>query len=497
MSKPDKYSILIIDDEKSNIIELTDILEADYEVLAVRDSCAALQSAERKLPDVILLDVIMPEMDGYEVIEALKKSEITRDIPVIFITGLDSIDAEEKGFLLGAADYISKPFHSAIVKMRIKNQVNILERQRQYSIVEHSSQLAMYINANADVEYVNPAVVSVTGYSQHDLISEGLGLFIDEDVLTELKEIYIPKALSGEPVQIEISITREDRDQRILMIYIAQTSSNSLGITANDLTEIRTLESQLHTAIKEAELNRDLAERNSRAKSEFLSRMSHEMLTPMNAIMGMTQIAKMTNADERVMSCLETIDETSRQLVIMIHNVLDVSSGSGAFHISELKFTINDMLVYIYGRLKPDMLKKHQKLIFGISPEIPKILMGDEKRITQVILHLLNNASKFSPENSELFLNAFIHDEIDDLITLRFEVVDNGIGISDEHQVGLFDLFEQVDGSDTRKYGGIGIGLPLSKSIASMMGGNIWVRSELGKGSTFSFTCVTKKVMNL
>jgi len=133
MTSQKKYSILIIDDEKSNIIELTDILDGDYDVYALKESGQAQETVERIKPNIILLDIIMPDMDGYEVIMSLKNREKTRDIPVIFITGLDSIEAEERGFSSGAADYITKPFHAAIVKMRIANQIKIIERNE----IEH------------------------------------------------------------------------------------------------------------------------------------------------------------------------------------------------------------------------------------------------------------------------------------------------------------------------------------------------------------------------
>jgi len=141
MNKAKRYSILIIDDEPNNIITLSEMLEDDYTVYAEIDSAEAVETVENDMPDVVLLDVLMPGMDGYEVIAALKKSEKTRDIPVVFITGLDSIDAEEKGFALGAADYIPKPFHRAVVKLRVKNQINILERLRQQALMMKISQM--------------------------------------------------------------------------------------------------------------------------------------------------------------------------------------------------------------------------------------------------------------------------------------------------------------------------------------------------------------------
>ena len=126
MEKIKKNSLLIVDDEKSNILELKYILGQDYNIQVAKDGLDAIEVANEFLPDVILLDIIMPEMDGYEVITALKRSERTKSIPVIFVTGLDDAVDEEKGLVLGAADYISKPYRAAIVKLRVRNQIQIL-----------------------------------------------------------------------------------------------------------------------------------------------------------------------------------------------------------------------------------------------------------------------------------------------------------------------------------------------------------------------------------
>ena len=126
MNASRKNSVLIVDDETLNIIALTRILQQEYTVYAAKGGAAGIEAAKKFLPEVILLDVIMPEMDGYDVLAALKNSEETQFIPVIFITGLSAADAEEKGLILGAADYISKPFSSALVKLRVSNQIKLI-----------------------------------------------------------------------------------------------------------------------------------------------------------------------------------------------------------------------------------------------------------------------------------------------------------------------------------------------------------------------------------
>ncbi|MCL2662844.1 MAG: response regulator [Oscillospiraceae bacterium] len=127
MTNQKKYSILIIDDEKSNITVLTDILHDEYKILVVKDSREAVETAENQMPDIILLDIIMPYLDGYEVLAGLKASELTKDIPVIFTTGLDCEKEKAKGMAHGIADYIAKPFHASMVKLRVARQLEKLE----------------------------------------------------------------------------------------------------------------------------------------------------------------------------------------------------------------------------------------------------------------------------------------------------------------------------------------------------------------------------------
>jgi len=376
-----KYSVLIVDDEPVNVIALTSILSPEYITYEASSGYEALKLAEEFIPDVVLLDIVMPEMDGFEVLERLKGTEELRHIPVIFVTALDSIEAEEKALRLGAADYITKPFHSGIVQMRIQNQIKILERDS----IEH------------------------------------------------------------------------------------------------DLNVVLKLKSELIIA-------KDQANASNRAKSEFLERMSHEMRTPMNAIMGMTQIAQSSDDMGKVRKCLEDIYDASRHLMRLISNVLDVSGGGSDLTLVEVKFSFDSVIAYISERVNPEANKKQQKLIVNIDPSVPDILVGDERRLAQVIVHLLRNAIAFSPKKSEVKLSINVENEDDEVVTLRIEVADSGIGISDEEKERIFSVFEQGDGSYTRHHGGIGVSLALSKHIVELMGGTIWVDSELGKGARFTFT---------
>ena len=361
-------SILIVDDEQSNIIALSHILANDYTLYAVKDGQDALELAQEFLPDLILLDIVMPEMDGYEVLARFKANEKTRLIPVVFITGLSDVGDEEKGLALGAEDYISKPFSSAIVKLRVQNQIRLVHQTR----------------------------------------------------------VIIEK---------------------------------------------------------------ETAEKSSRQRSEFLSRMSHEMRTPMNAIMGMTTLAKSVSESEKRNDMLDKITIASGQLLSIIDDVLDMSDiEDNKLLLQDADFSFNVMIRNILNKMDDPVREKQQSLATMLDPSIPEILVGDEKRLSQVMLHLLSNAAKFTPEQGAIQVNAHVLEVDGETLTIQIEVLDNGIGMAPELKERLFIPFEQGSGGIDRKYGGTGLGLAISKHIVGLMGGTMWVESEPGKGSKFSFT---------
>ena len=237
-----------------------------------------------------------------------------------------------------------------------------------------------------------------------------------------------------------------------------------------------------------------IAHEANRAKSNFLMNMNHEMLTPMNAILGMTQIAKMPNrTEEQLHHCINEIDKASRRLLKLINDLLDASgSNGGGFKLSESNFSFGAAVSKILEETADCLAEKQHTFSYDIDPSIPPSLTGDEKRLRQVIAYLLSNAAKFTDNHGQIHLSFSAADNDGEKITLQVSVTDNGIGIQKEHQSAIFSIFEQVDGSISRKYDGTGMGLPIAKRIVEMMGGNIWVESELGKGAKFTFTCRLK-----
>jgi len=245
---------------------------------------------------------------------------------------------------------------------------------------------------------------------------------------------------------------------------------------------------------KDLEEARLAAEAANVAKSDFLSRMSHEIRTPMNAIIGMTNIGLGASDIERKNYCFTRVDSAAKHLLDLINDILDMSKiEADKLDLSYSEFDFEKVLKNITNIASIRAEEKQLHFIVKLSSDVPAFIICDEMRLSQVITNLLTNAIKFTPENGTVTLNIDKTSEDGDEITLRFEVIDTGIGITKEQQERLFTSFNQADASISQKYGGTGLGLAISKRIVEIMGGEIWVISELGQGAAFIFTIRVKK----
>ena len=296
----------------------------------------------------------------------------------------------------------------------------------------------------------------------------------------------------------EFTITLANGEKRTYTVnartvYVNNRKSGCI-LVCTDVSNYREMISEINKRNDELFDLKIEAEQISRYKSEFLSRMSHEMRTPMNAIMGMTAVAQNSNDPEKKEYCLSRIDDASRHLLSLINDILDISKiEADKFELDLAEFDFGRMISNVLNISKFRMDEKEQELTVSIDKAIPPVLIGDEQRLIQVINHLLINAAKFTPEKGLINFNAKICGEENGVYTLQIEITDNGIGIAKNIQERLFHSFEQADGSITRKFGGTGLGLAISKRIVELMGGEIWVESELGEGSKFAFTFKAEK----
>jgi len=245
---------------------------------------------------------------------------------------------------------------------------------------------------------------------------------------------------------------------------------------------------------KDLEMAAEAAQSASRAKTNFLSNMSHEMRTPMNAIIGMTAIGRSATDLSRKDYAFDRIDGASNHLLGVINDILDMSKiEASKFDLSHVDFSFEKIIQRVVNVTSFRIDDRRQKFTVDIDRNIPRRLVGDDQRLAQVITYLLSNANKFTPEGGAIHFAARLEKEENNFCTIRVEVSDTGIGVTEEQQKRLFTSFEQAESSTSRKYGGTGLGLAISRHIVESMGGAIWVVSEHGKGSTFAFTVKLEK----
>jgi PAS domain S-box len=352
------------------------------------------------------------------------------------------------------------------------------------TLIERFMQPVVYIDNMENVTYYNAATYKVFGYTEEELLNGGLEMLFGPVMYERVRTEVWPKAFAEGSISIDLPLIHKNGEIRMFAF---------IGVviqTRGELPQLATIGSDITDLVHAKEA----AETMSKAKSEFLARMSHEIRTPMNAIIGMTNIAQESDDPERKEYCLDKINSASKHLLGVINDILDMSKiEANKFEISTSEFDFEKMLMNITNMVGFRIDEKNHNFIVNFDPAIPHFVISDEQRLAQVIVNLLSNAVKFTPERGTITLNIKCIEKEDKKFRLRFSVSDTGIGISREQQSKLFGSFEQADGSISRRFGGTGLGLVISKRIVELMGGEIWIESEIGLGTTVIFDVIIEE----
>lgn len=382
-------------------------------------------------------------------------------------------------------------------------------KAREYldNILQTMVDALVVLNPDFTIRTLNHAAFSLLGYDERELIGKPIKFVIRSNLNQELpleerlknvfrtgriqriEETCLTKSGKDVPVLCSLSVMRDDKENIHGIVCLVQDITEH----KQAMERIQKMNLSLELESEKANILAEEAKTANRIKSEFLANMSHEIRTPMNGVIGMTDILLDTQLDSNQRDYAESVSKSAEALLSLINDILDFSKiEAGKLDLETIEFDLRTTLEDVSNMLALKAYDKEIEFICLVPNEIPDRLKSDPGRLRQILLNLGSNAIKFT-EKGEVSVNASIENSSADLMTIKFEVSDTGIGIPKEGLNQLFKSFSQVDASITRKYGGTGLGLTISKQLAELMGGNIGVRSEEGHGSTFWFTVVFEK----
>ncbi|MEO5345849.1 MAG: response regulator [Magnetococcus sp. YQC-9] len=512
---------MVIDDSKSSRYHVQQFLNrCNFQVLEAGDGPAALELLQSHTDvRLILVDYEMPGMNGFQLIKRIRP-RFTRDrTAIIGLSSHGSTDMATQFLKAGANDFLTKPFRDEELLCRVSQNIEIIEKnvhfenlvaERTHRLVEAHEQLKSrekrlgsilnsaldaIITSDADGRVIgfNPAAEKLFGYSTEAALGKTVAELIIPPNLRNGHVVGMERwkqagSTDGSGTlrrRIEAPAMRADGE--IIDMEMALTSDMLEGETIftaflHDITDRKQL-------LKSLEETLQVAESSNRAKSEFLANMSHEIRSPMNAIIGMTDLVLGTELTEVQRDNLLIVQNASQTLLDLINSILDLSKiEAGKFKLENIPFDVHGRIGAACETMAIRAYQKRIGFYCRIDPELPETLVGDPLRLSQVIINLISNAIKFTEKGEVSLSVARLPDESEGSVLLQFSIADSGIGIPADRLDSIFDRFTQVDGSTTRKYGGTGLGLTICRSITQMMGGEVWVESNLGAGSVFHFT---------
>ncbi|MBF0587911.1 MAG: response regulator [Magnetococcales bacterium] len=498
-------NVLVVDDDAINREVVDANIRHEFNVLQADDGFQCLEMLERLEVDLILLDLMMPKLSGFEVLERMRQMDRMRRLPVIVLSAKNQLSSITRAFHLGSVDYITKPFQREELLARIRTHVQLRQVNRALNrekalirnIIDSAHDFIISSDEHRVVQEFNPAAERGFGYRRDEIIGQTvLNLYAEHS-----DEQRVQQALLSEGVFTgEVTNRRKDGTTFPALLSAALLKDRHGRVmgavgSGKDITEYKKME--------RVERERAIAVEASKAKSAFLASMSHEIRSPMSAVIGMTDLVLQTDLNDEQRQYLSIVLQSSESLLSLLNSILDFSKIEAKR--LDLEVTDFDPLEVIERACETMSVPAHKKsleLLVDVAPEVPSVLMGDPTRLRQIIVNLVGNAVKFT-QQGEVVVRAWMTDrDVDptsgnpivppqNFMILRVSVTDTGIGIPEEKRASIFDSFSQADSSTTRKFGGTGLGLAISRQLVALMGGRMWVESgSSGKGSVFHFSAL-------
>ncbi|MCX6968468.1 MAG: response regulator [Verrucomicrobia bacterium] len=528
-----KGTILVVDDTLASLKLLADILAAEgYNIRPADSGELAMASVASSPPELILLDIRMPGMDGFEVCRRLKEQQESREIPVLFISATTAQEERVKGLKVGGVDFISKPFqredllarvgiHLELARLRtnLENQVaqrtaelkaayeqleNELEERKQAEDELRVSEtrfksmfneaplgIAVVDSLNGRFYSVNAMFAKIAGRTVEELVQiDWMSITHPEDIQADLDKMAEMNAGKIPGFQMEKRYLRPDGshvwiNMTIAPMYVEDKTHPIHLLMIEEITERKRMEEGLKAAKLSAERAKEAAEESSRAKDRFLAILSHELRTPLTPVLALTSALV---ADESLVDALikdiQTIHRNVELEARLIDDLLDVTRVvRGKIKLDKRPVDLGEIIKRAVEVCLEDI--KVRRIHFGVKCEgEPYPILADTARLQQVFWNLLKNALKFTPKDGCIGIECRRVGQ-----SVVAEVKDSGRGIAAEDLVRIFNPFEQIERRESGALGGLGLGLTLSKSLVELHGGTIEAKSEgLGLGATF---CVT------
>jgi PAS domain S-box-containing protein len=491
MKKTPLHILMLEDDAfdaELNKAQLALLTEYDCNIVWVSDKGGFLREVTSNVPDIVLSDYNLPQYSGLDALNDLKSMNLL--VPFIFVTGAMSEETAAETIKAGAWDYVVKDrllrlplaIRSALQLRGERLNAERSEEQNRIlsSALAQSPVHVVICNVTGVVEYVNLRFAEITGFDPSEVMGWSLRK-LSAPVYTEsFWENLWALLLQGSSWRGEMQALKKDGTLFWESVSLSPLLNPSGAVThfiavKEDITHRKEIELELAEA-------RDRAERSDRLKEAFLQNLSHEIRTPMNAIVGFAGLLGEPDLDkDSMLEYASIVQSSSAQLLSIVTDIVTIARiQTGQERVIVRPVFVNELVDNVLSRYKPKSNEKGLLLMFKKDNENPMpVIVTDESKLLQILSNLVQNAIKFTHNGSVEIGYRF------DGASVDFYVKDTGIGIPDEAKEHIFERFRQADPSFSVKYGGTGLGLSISKSYATLLGGKLWVESELGKGSVF------------